>query len=124
MISVKGKIIAPDDEKKNRREILVEDKSEYDKLPLDIYPITHVNEPGGIAATLIYGDDECEVSFHRYPKDSRFGEVFYIGSAYRRLGSRVYTKTFRRFLEKAGITKEGIPVKLEFDGYKIKISKI
>jgi len=124
MISVRGKIVAPEGEDHNRREILVEDKSEYDKLPLDIYPITHINKPEGIGSTLIYNDYECEASFHRYEKSSRFGEVFYIGSANRRLRSRDYTKMFRRFVEKVGIVEEGTPVRLELDGYKVNISKI
>ena len=124
MISVRGKIVAPDGEDHNRREILVKDKSEYDKLPLDMYPITHFGKPEGIGSALICGDHKCEVSFHRYEKSSRYGEIFYIGSANRRLRSRDYTKMFRRFLEKVGIVEEGTLVRLEFDGYKINISKI
>lgn len=123
-MSVKGKIVAPDAEEDTRREILVEDKNEYDKLPLHIYPITHVNQPDGVAARLIYGDYECEVSFHRYEKDSRYEEIVYIGSATRRLRSRSYARKFRKFLERVGVIEEGTTVKLEYDGYKIYVSGI
>jgi hypothetical protein len=119
MVSVIGKIVAPHGEDNFRREIFVGVK-EYDKPPLDIYPITHVNKPEGIGVTLINGDHECEASFHRYEK----GRFFYIGSASRRLRSLDCAKIFRRFLEKVGIVEKGALVKLEFDGYKINISKI
>ncbi len=119
MISVRGKIVAPDGEDKNRREILVEEKSEYDKLPRDKYPVTHDIKPEGVAAILVNGDNECEVSFHRYENG-----FFYIGSANRRLGLRDCTEMFRKFREDVGITEGGTLVKLEFDGYKIKISKV
>ena len=119
MISVRGKIVAPDGKEKIRREIVVGEKSEYGKLSLDMYPATHVNKPEGVAATLVSGDHECQVSFHRYENG-----LFYIGSANRRLGSNDYTEIFRKFREKAGIDDGGTLVKLEFDGYKINISKI
>jgi len=123
-ISVRAEIDAPDGEEKNRREILVKDKVEYDKLPFDKYPITHGNKPKGIGVTLTDGHHECEASFHRYGKDSRYGEVFYIGSAYKRLGSRDYTKKFRRFLEEVGTVDKGTFVNLEFEQYRLYISKI
>lgn len=123
-ISVIGEIVAPDGAENNRREISVRDKVEYDKLPFDKYPITHGNRREGIGVTLTDGHHECEASFHRYPKDSRYGESFYIGSANRRLGSRDYTKKFRRFLEEVGTVNEGTFVRLEFEQYRIYISKI
>ncbi len=123
-IPLKGEIVAPDGEENNRREIEVKDKGEYDKLPFDEYPITHANTPEGIGVRLTNGDQECEASFHRYGKGSRYGEVLYIGSAFKRLGSREYTKKFRWFLEEVGIIDEGTFVKLEFERYKIYISKI
>ncbi len=123
-ISVRAEIDAPDGEEKNRREIVVKDKVEYDKLPFDKYPITHGNRPEGIGVTLTDGHHECEASFHRYGKDSRYGEVFYIGSAYKRLGSRDYTKKFRRFLEEVGTVDKGTFVNLEFEQYRLYISKI
>ena len=121
-ISVRGEIVAPDGEENNRREILVRDKEEYDRLPFDKYPMTHASRPEGIGVRLTNGDHECEASFHRYGKGSRYGEVFYIGSAFKRLGSKDYTKKFRRFLEELETIKEGTLVKLEFEQYKICIS--
>lgn len=124
MISVRGEIVAPDGEEENRREILVRDKLEYDKLPLEKYPITHRIRPEGIGVTLTDGQHECEASFHRFPKDSSSGEFFYIGSANKRLRSRHYTKKFRRFLEEVGVVNEGTPVRLEFEQYRVYVSKI
>ena len=123
-ISVRAEIVAPDGEENNRREILVRDKAEYDKLPFDKYPITHVNRREGIGVTLTDGNHECEASFHRYKKGSGYGEHFYIGSANRRLGSSVYTEKFRRFLEEVGTVDKGTLVRLEFEQYRIYISKI
>jgi len=123
-ISVRGEIVAPDGEEENRREVSVRDKGEYDKLPFDKYPITHHIRPKGIGVTLTYGHHECQASFHRYPKDSRCGESFYIGSAYKRLGSRDYTKKFRRFLEEIGTVDKGTSVRLEFEQYRIYVSKV
>ena len=120
MVSLRGKIVAPHGENHYRREIYG-DKSECDKLPLDIYPITHVNTPEGIGAILIHSDHKCEVSFHRYKKN---GHYFYIGSARRRLKSRDCTERFRKFLEKVGVVEKGTPVKLEFNAYEINVSKI
>ncbi len=34
MVDIRGRIVAPDGAEKNRREILVEDESDYDRLPL------------------------------------------------------------------------------------------
>ncbi len=123
-ISVRGQIVAPDGEKENRREISVRDKVEYDKLPFDKYPITHATKREGIGVTLTDGRHECEASFHRYGKGSRYGEVFYIGSANRRLRSNDYTKKFRRFLEEVGTIDVSTFVKLEFEAYTIYISKV
>lgn len=121
MIYVRGTIVAPDGNNENRREILVEDRNEYNKLPLDLYPITHISTPQGIGVKPVHGDDQCEASLHRYKKSSHY---IYIGSAMKRLGSRDYTKKFREFLEKVGIVEAGTSVKLEFNRDKINISKI
>jgi hypothetical protein len=120
MISLTGKIVAPQGEKYYRREIFG-NKGECDKLPFDLYPITHIDNPEGEGATLIHGDLKCEVSFHRYEKNTHY---FYIGSARRRLKSQDYTERFRRFLEKVGVAEKGARVNLEFDANKIYVSKI
>ena len=116
---MQGKIVAPDGENKNRREISVSKQGEYNQLPFDTYPITHINRPEGIGATFIKGNFRCNVSFHRYENGS-----FYIGSAFRRLGSQVYTEEFMNFLEAVGIVTAGTLVELEFDGYEIYVSQI
>ena len=110
-----GRIVAPH---KNRREISVSKQGEYNQLPFDTYPITNINRPEGIGATLINGDLNCNVSFHRYENGS-----FYISAASKRLG-RVYTEKFRNFLEAVGIVTVGTLVELEFDGYEIYVSQI
>lgn len=117
MISVRGIIVAPH-KGKDRREIAVNNKLECGKLPLDQYPVTHLIKPEGIGVTLVHDKHECEASFHRYENG------FYIGSANRRLRSRDYTEIFRKFLEKIEIVEKGTLIKLEFDRYKINISKI
>ena len=109
-----GRIVAPH---KNRREISVSRQGEYNQLPFDTYPITNINRPEGTGATLINGDLNCNVSFHRYENG------IYIGTASKRLG-RVYTEKFRNFLEAVGIVTVGTLVELEFDGYEIYVSQI
>jgi len=53
------------------------------KLPLDIFPITHNKNKGGI---IVNCNNKVEGVFHRYEK-SRFGlDHFYIGSPYLSLG--------------------------------------
>jgi len=111
-----GKIVCP--HRNWRREISVSRQNEYNQLPFDTYPITHKIRPEGIGATLINGDLNCNVSFHRYENGS-----FYIGTASKRLG-RVYTEEFGNFLEAVGIVTAGMLVELEFNGYKIYVSKI
>ncbi|WP_297987684.1 hypothetical protein [uncultured Anoxybacillus sp.] len=116
---IRAKIVAPDGTERNRREIFFRDREIYDdQLPLDMYPITHLVNREGIGVILTDGHHECEASLHRYD------EFFYIGSAYRRLGSRDYTRKFRRFLEEVGIVNEGTLVMLEFEEYRIHISRI
>ena len=112
---MKGRIVAPH---KNRREISVSRQGEYNQLPFNTYPITNINRPEGIGATLINGDVNCSVSFHRYENGS-----FCIGTASKRLG-RVYTEKFRNFLEAVGIVTVGTLVELEFDRYEIYVSQI
>lgn len=122
---IRAKIVAPDGAEENRREILCEDPAEYNnQLPLNIFPITHLVRPEGIGVVLTDGHYECEASFHRFGEDCSFGEHFYIGSAYKRLGSREYTKRFRRFLEIAGIVDNGTLVSLEFKQHTIHIFRI
>ncbi|MFH1623871.1 MAG: hypothetical protein ABID54_01795 [Pseudomonadota bacterium] len=111
-----GKIVAP--HRNWRRVISVDRQNEYNQLPYDTYPITHRIRPEGIGATLINGDINCSVSFHRYENGH-----FYIGTASKRSG-RVYTEKFGDFLEAVGIVTVGTLVELEFDGYKIYVSKI
>ena len=118
---IRAKIVAPDGAEGNRREIFFEDD---DQLPLDIYPITHLHRPNGIGVTLTYGHQECEASLHRYPERSRGGKFFYIGSANSRLRSKRYTEEFRQFLERVGIVEEGTLVNLEFEGYRVLISRL
>ena len=117
MSYITGKIVVPHKDKE-RREIVVDKKLEYDKLPFDRYPITHKNTPGGKGVILINGVHECEASLHRYEKH------FYIGSATRRLGSRDYAEMFRRFLERVGTIDKGTLVRLKFDHYRIEVDKI
>lgn len=114
-----GKIVAPDGENNNRREISVSRQGDYNQLPFDTYPITHIKRPEGIGVTLIKGDLNCNASFHRFENGS-----FYIGSAFRRLGARVYTEEFRNFLEAVGIVTAGTLVELKFAGYEIYVSQI
>ena len=112
-----GKIVAPHKDKEGR-EIVVDKKLEYDKLPFDRYPITHKNTPEGKGVTLINGVHECEASLHR------FENHFYIGSATRRLGSRDYAEEFRRFLERVGAIDANTLVRLKFEGYRIDVDRI
>lgn len=115
-VSIKGKVGAPHID---RREIAVNVKLEYDKLPLDKYPITNIKTSEGIGVTLVNGVHECEASLHRYENGS-----FYIGSATERKRSRDYAKIFIKFLEGTGLIEKGKLVKLEFEGLKVYIDKI
>lgn len=101
-----------------RREISVTKQREYNQLPFATYPTTHLIKPGGKRVTLINGNLNCDVAFHRYEKGD-----FYIGTARRILGP-VYTKKFYNFLEAVGIMEVGTLVELKFEGSKIYVSQI
>lgn len=119
-VSIKGMIVSPDGENKNRREVVVADKLECFKLPINKYPVTHKKIPEGIRVVLANGVHECEASFHRYEKD---GGYCYIGSARKRLRKNICTSDFRAFLEKVGAVMNGTNVMLDFDGDKINLNR-
>ena len=112
-ITVKGKIIDRKDLDRPRREIAIE-KTESRKLPMKDYPLTHKNCPAGLEVMVISGAGKCQASFHRYPKQSRYGEGAYIGSATHRLHDNSQSSLFRHFLQQTGVFTPGIQVNLEF----------
>lgn len=113
-VTVKGKINDRKDKDKPRREILINEKSQLAKLPMADYPVTHMTEPKGLAATLISGEHKCEASFHRYPEGSRLGEHAYIGSATKRLRDVDQASLFEEFLKKGRIFTPETEVRLDF----------
>jgi hypothetical protein len=113
-------VIAPHGKGNKRREILIGEQSERDKLPPNEYPITVTATPEGIGVTLISGPYECEASFHRYENPS----VMYIGSATRRLGPRKYARLFREFLERCDVLDHGTTVGLKFDASTVHLERI
>ncbi len=99
----------------SRLEIAVDDRHEYDKLPLRDRKRTL---PKGDPTTLVIDSDECEARLHNYPNaNDRYGYSFYIGPRSKLLG----------LLRKAGLAEEGTKVKLEFITidvpYRVKITK-
>ena len=112
MITVKGKIIDRKDLDRPRREIAIE-KTESRKLPMKDYPITHKICSEGLEVIIISGATKCQASFHRYPKQSRYGEGAYIGSATRRLHDNSQSALFRNLLQQAGVFTPGAQVNLE-----------
>jgi len=122
IVSLRGRIVAPDGENKNRREIVVADKLECIKLSINKYPVTHKKIPEGIRVVLANDGHKCEASFHRY--DEKDGGYCYIGSARKRLRTNACTSNFRTFLEKVGVVKNGTIVMLAFDGQKVNLIKV
>jgi hypothetical protein len=97
-------------------EFVVNDAKELGKLPN--YPITHKAMPEGIGVTITDGHNACIASFHGYNAHSRYGRMFYVGSAGKRLG-RSYTDRYRKFLSSTfginvGVNCSPIDVMLQF----------
>lgn len=116
-ITLKGEIINRNDPNPRRREIGIE-KAESRKLPLNDYPLTHIHTPEGLEALASSSHGQCQISFHRYPEGSHFGEGAYIGSATKRLNNDLsQAEKFSTFLEQAGVFKPGTLVNLDFVKY-------
>lgn len=112
-ITVRGEIIDRQQPSKQRREIGIE-RAESHKLPLQDYPLTHLNTPDGLEVLASSSHGQCQASFHRYPELSRYGEGAYIGSATRRLKDRSQADRFSVFLQQAGVSTPGTEVSLDF----------
>ena len=114
-ITVSGVITDRDPKHPNRqrREIGI-GKAESRRLPLKDYPLTHKEDPNGIAVLASSSHGQCQASFHRYPERTRFGEGAYVGSATRRLHDRSQADEFTRFLQEAGVSRPGTAVSLDF----------
>jgi len=110
-ISVRGKINDRNDKDKQRMEILISDKHEIAKLPMDYYPLTG---PPGLPVTLKSQVSICQATFHRYETGRRGGEHIYIGSATRRMKDRSQAKSFAQFLVNGGFFIPDLVVELDF----------
>jgi len=91
-------------------------KKEYDKLPLNVYPITIGRRREGVLVMLHCGDRTCEASLHRKPRGS-----FWVGSARLLLGGE-YTDKYKEFFRDLGLNQEGKEVSLTFIGSEVYIS--
>lgn len=90
-------------------------QDEIEQLPHDKYPFVPRT---GVGVTLLIDGIEYEASFH-HPEGKKC-TTSWIGSAFRRTGNK---QPMWEILDKHGLAVNGMKVRLEFEGYRVYVSK-